>query len=147
LQAGGVLAENLLDRLRIEALKDIPDGGMGGGAPPVQTEGGVQATAMHLDEGHDGAIGIAAGDDGKDREQQNMLQLIELTLGPAGIGDIAEQAEQMIERSHGNPLALWLPRIDSNNSPRRNPPFGPTGTIRPRCCRGDSTIPLRCIER
>ena len=43
------------------------------------------------------------------REQQDMLQLVELTLGPARVGDIAEQAEQLIERSHGNLLAVWLP--------------------------------------
>ena len=41
-----------------------------------------------------------------------MLQLVELTLGPARVGDIAEQAEQLIERSHGNLLAVWLPCID-----------------------------------
>ena len=91
-QASRVLTEDLLDRLRIEALKDISNRGMGRGTPPVQTEGGIQTTAMHLDEGHDGTIGIAAGDDGKDREQQHMLQLIELALGPAGVGDVAEQA-------------------------------------------------------
>jgi hypothetical protein len=31
-------------------------------------------------------IGIDAGDDGKDGEQQNMLQLIEFTRGPARVG-------------------------------------------------------------
>jgi hypothetical protein len=64
----------------------------------------------------------AAGDDSKDRKQQDMLQLVELTLGPARVGDIAERAEQLIERSHGNLLAVWLPCIASKNSPRRNPP-------------------------
>ena len=56
-------------------LKDIPNGGMGPGATSVQTEGGVQATAMlYLDECHDVAIGIAAGDGGKDREQYRRVQ-------------------------------------------------------------------------
>jgi hypothetical protein len=48
---------------------------------------------MHFYEGHDGTIGIAAGEDCKDGEQQNMLQLVEFTLGPARVGDVAEQAE------------------------------------------------------
>ena len=110
-QTSGVSAENLLDRLGFKALEDVSNRGMGGGAPPVQTEGGVQSATVHFDEGHDGAIGIAAGDDSKDREQQDILQLVELTLGPARVGDIAEQAEQLIERSHGNLLAVWLPCI------------------------------------
>jgi hypothetical protein len=85
-QASGVLPEDLLDRLGIEALEDVSNGGMGRGSPPMQTKGGVQPAAMHCDEGHDGTIGIAAGDDGKDREQQDMLQLVALALGPARVG-------------------------------------------------------------
>ncbi len=38
--------------------------------PPAQAERGVQLTAMHPDEGLDGAEGIAAGDHGEDREQR-----------------------------------------------------------------------------
>ena len=146
-QTSGVLAENLLDRLGIKALEDVSNRGMGWRAPPVQTEGGVQSAAVHFDEGHDGTIGITTGDDSKDREQQDMLQLVELTLGPARVGDIAEQAEQLIERSHGNLLAVWLPCIDSKNSPRRNPPPGTAGMICVTCSGADSTYPLSCIER
>ena len=146
-QTSGVLAENLLDRLGFKALEDISNRGMGWGTPPVQTEGGVQSAAVHFDEGHDGAVGIAAGDDSKDREQQDMLQLVELTLGPARVGDIAEQAEQLIERSHGNLLAVWLPCINSKNSPRRNPPPGTAGMICATCSGANSTYPLSCIER
>ena len=146
-QSSGVLAENLLDRLGFKALEDVSNRGMGGGAPPVQTEGGVQSAAVHLDEGDDGTIGIAAGDDSKDREQQDMLQLVELTLSPARVGDIAEQAEQLIERSHGNLLAVWLPCIDSKNSLRRNPPPGTARMICATCCGEDSTYQLNCIER
>ena len=120
---------------------------MGWGTPQVQTYGGVQSAAVLFDEGHDGAVGIAAGDDSKNREQQDMLQLVELTLGPARVGDIAEQAEQLIERSHGNLLAVWLPCIDSKNSPRRNPPPGTAGMICATCSGADSTYPLSCIER
>ena len=110
-QTSGVLAENLLDRLGFKALEDISNRGMGWGTPPVQTEGGVQSAAVHFDEGHDGAVGIAAGDDSKDREQQDMLQLVELPSARRGRG-YAEQAEQLIERSHGNLLAVWLPCMD-----------------------------------
>src|SRR5215469_15857095 len=75
-QAGGVLAEDLLDGLGFKALENVSNRGMGGGTPPVQTEGSVQSAAVHVDEGHDGTIGIATGDDSKDREQQDMLQLV-----------------------------------------------------------------------
>jgi len=146
-QTGGVLAENLLDGLGFKALENVSNRGMGGRAPPVQTEGSVQSAAVHFDEGHDGTIGIATRDDSKDREQQDMLQLVQLTLGPAWIGDVAEQAEQLIERSHGNLLAVWLPCIDSKNSLRRNPPPGTARMICATCCGEDSTYQLNCIER
>jgi hypothetical protein len=56
-----------------------------------------------------------------------MRQLIDLAFGPARVRDLAEQAEQPIERPHGNLLVVWLPRIDSEISPRRNlPPGSPT---------------------
>ena len=74
---GGVLAENLLNRLQDSAaLEDVSNRGMvPGSAAPVQTEGGVQSAAMHFDEGHDGTTGIAASDDSKrDREQQDTLK-------------------------------------------------------------------------
>ena len=57
-------AEHPLDGLRIETLKDVADRGMGGRTLPVQAEGGVQPATVHLDEGLDGAEGIAAGDHG-----------------------------------------------------------------------------------
>ena len=38
-QTGGVLAENLLDGLGFKALENVSNRGMGGGAPPVQTQG------------------------------------------------------------------------------------------------------------
>ena len=72
-QTSGMLAEDLLDGLGFNALENVSNRGMGGGAPPVQTEGGVQSAAVHFDEGHDRTIGIAAGDNSKDREQQDML--------------------------------------------------------------------------
>ena len=92
-QSGGVQAENLLDGLRVEALEDVADGGMGGRALPVQPEGGVQPAAVDLDERLDGSEGVPAGHHGEDREQKNMGQLVELTLGPSRVGDFAEQAE------------------------------------------------------
>ena len=63
------------------------------------TEGGVQSAAVYLDEGHDVKVELLPVDDSKDREQQDMLQLVELTLGPAGSGMAAAAAEQLIERS------------------------------------------------
>lgn len=92
-QSGGVMAENLLDRRWVQALEDVADGGMGRRALPAQTEGRVQPTAMHRDERFDGPKGIAAGYHGEDREQQNVGQFIELSLGPARVWDFVEQAE------------------------------------------------------
>ena len=101
-ESGGVPAEHLLDGLRVEAREDVANGGMSGRALPAQPEGGVEPAAVDGDERLDGSEGVPAGDDGEDREQQNMGQLVELALGPSRVGDFAEQAEQMIERWQGN---------------------------------------------
>ena len=49
-------AECLLDVFRIKTLQDVANGGVPWCALPVQTKGGVQSAAMHVDEGFDGAI-------------------------------------------------------------------------------------------
>ena len=87
-QTSGVLAENLLDRLGFKALEDISNRAYGlGYAASADRKAAFNLAAVHFDEGHDGAVGIAAGDDSKDREQQDMLQLVELTPRPgAGRG-------------------------------------------------------------
>ena len=92
-QTGGVQAENLLDGLRVEALEDVANGGMGGRTLPAQPECCVQLDAVDLDEGFDGSKGVPAGHHGEDREQQDMVQLVEHALGPSRVGDFAEQAE------------------------------------------------------
>ena len=120
-QGGGVASKHLLDRLRIETLQDVADGGMGGCALPVQAEGGVQSATVHLDERLDGAEGIAAGDHSKDGEQQKIGQLVEFAFSPARVRNLAECCKELIERSHDNLLVIWLPGIDSENLPRRNP--------------------------
>ena len=51
-----VAAEYLLEVLRIKALEDVANGGVGWRALPLQTEGGVQSAAMHGDERFDRAI-------------------------------------------------------------------------------------------
>ena len=100
-QGGGVVSEHLLDSLRIEALQDVADGCMGGSALPVQAEGSIQSTTVHLDEGLDGAEGIAAGDHSKDGEQQKIRQLVEFAFSPARVRNLAECCKELIERSHG----------------------------------------------
>jgi hypothetical protein len=142
-----VSAENLLDRLRIEALEDVANGGVGRRTLPVQAEGGVQSATMHFGESRDGTIGIGAGDDGKDGEQQNMGQLVELAFGSARIGDLAEHGEKLIERPHGNPLELWLPGIDSEIASRRNPATKVGLRKLPDCCATDSPFSPTGIER
>src|SRR4051794_18447721 len=102
-------AESLFDGLRVQALQDGANGGMGGCALPAQTEGGVQPVEVDRHEGFDRAVGVAAGNHAKDRKQQNLGQLIELTFGPARIRDLAEQGDQRVERSQGSLLAVEWP--------------------------------------
>ena len=72
-KGGGMAAKGLLDGLRIRPLEeDVANDGMGRRALSTQTEARVQATAVHRDESLDGAIRVAAGDHGEDREQQNV---------------------------------------------------------------------------
>jgi len=123
-------AQHLLDRLWIQTLQNVANGGVRWRTLSVQTECGAQPAAMHLDEGLDRTEGVAAGDHGEDREQQDVRQLVELALGPAGVGDLAEHSEERIEWTHGNLLAIGLPGIDSGILPRRNPAFVGVGRIR-----------------
>ena len=64
--------------------------------------------------------GRGAADGGHSRRQ-----LVELAFGPAWVGDLVEHGEELIERPHGNLLAIWLPGIDSEILPRRNPAARP----------------------
>ena len=146
-QISGVAAEHLLDCLRIEALEDVADGGMGGRALPAQAEGGVQSAAMHLDKGLDGTEGIAAGNHGEDREQQNIGQLVQLAFGATRVGDLGEHGEKLIERPHGNLPVVRLPGIDSEILPRRNPLTRVGLRNLSNCCAADSPSLLSGIER
>ncbi|HME26179.1 MAG TPA: hypothetical protein VKI44_33435, partial [Acetobacteraceae bacterium] len=66
--------------------------GMGRRALPAQIEGDVQSAAMHLDKGLNGSEGIAAGNHGEDREQQNIGQLVKLAFGSTRSGISASTA-------------------------------------------------------
>ncbi len=145
-QTSSVAAKDLLDRLRIEALEDVANGGMDRCTLPMQAEGGVQPAAVHSEESFDGTEGIASGDHGEDGERQNMGQLVELAFGSTWVGDLAEHGEKLIERPHGNLLAVRLPDMDSKISPRRNPAIGVGAHILSDCCSKDSPLPHRCIE-
>ncbi len=68
LEFRGMAAKDRLDGGGIETLEDVTDRGVRGCAAPFQTKGRVQLAAMHLDEGDDATIGVAAGDDGQDGE-------------------------------------------------------------------------------
>src|SRR5665213_2869036 len=142
-ETSSMAAENLLDAVRVKALQDVANGGMGWRALPAQTKGGVQSAAVYRDERFDRAIRIAAGHHGEDREQQNVRQLIELSFGPAWVRDLAQQADQLVERSQGNLLMDWLPCIDSEISPRRNPPISSTRRFVPSVA--SRTQPLRSV--
>ena len=146
-QSGCVQAENLLDGLRIEALEDVANGGMGGRTLPAQPEGCVQPDAMDLDEGCDGSKGVPAGDHGEDREQQDMVQLVEHALGPPRVGDFAELAEQMVERLQGNLLAGWVAVHRFGDFAAPESCFFAFGTIVGMCCVPDSPFPGTSIKR
>ena len=146
-QTSRVAAKHLLDWLRIEALQDVADGGMGRGALPAQTEGDVQSATMHLDKGLNGTEGIAAGNHGEDREQQNIWQLVELAFGSTRVGYFSEHGEKLIEGPRGNLLVVRLPGIDSEILPRRNPLTRVGLRNLPYCCAADSPSLLSGIER
>jgi len=116
LQAGGMAAERLLDRVRVKSLKNIANGGMGGRSFPFQAEGVVQAGTVDADEGDDTPERIRSGYDGQDGEQQDVGQLVELAFRPSRVLHRGQQAEKCIERSHGNLRVIRLPRIDSDIS-------------------------------
>lgn len=141
LQKGGMAAEDLLDRIRVEPLKNVADGSMSGRAAPAQSEERVQAAAMDVDEGDDATIRVAAGHDGEDGKQQHVGQLVQLALRPARIRNFLQQAQQRRECSHGNLRFGCRPRSQT---------FGVSGipiVIRHRdsgrnCCISDSHQPL-----
>jgi hypothetical protein len=142
LQKGGMAAEDVLDRVRVEPLKNVADGSMGGRAVPAQSEEGIQAAAMDVDEGDDATIRVAAGHDGEDGKQQHVGQLVEFALRPAWIRNFLQQAQQRRESSHGNLRFGCRPR--SQTSGVSGIPF----VIRHRgsdrtCCISDSHEPLQ----
>src|SRR3954452_25589810 len=57
---------------------------------------------MHLDKGGDAAIRVTTADDGQDGEQQDVRQLVDLTLRPAVIRHLLQQARPRRKRGHGN---------------------------------------------
>ena len=63
LQPGRMLAERGFDIGRRKTLEDIANGGVGRRPAPCETERGIQFGPMHVDEGDDAAIGVAAGHD------------------------------------------------------------------------------------
>ena len=70
---------------------------------------------MDVDEGDDAAIRVAAGHDGKDGEQQDVGQLIELALPTPGIGDVRQQTQQRRKCSHGNLRLGCRPRSQTSS--------------------------------
>lgn len=88
LKKGGMTAKRPFHAVWVKALNDVADRGVRWRASPFQTEGGVQSVAMHVDEGDDATIRVATSDDGKDGEQKDVGQRVELALGTARIRDV-----------------------------------------------------------
>jgi len=123
MQSRGVATEHRLERVWLQGVEDVANGGMAWCALPVQAKRGIQSMQMHSDEGLDRPKGIAAGDHGKDREQQHIGQPVAFAFGPAWVGNIVEHGKKRIERAHDNLLVIGLPGIGSEISPRWNPPL------------------------
>ena len=104
-------AERGLHSRRIKTLQDVADGSVGGGASPFQAECRIQSAPMHVDEGDDAAIRVAARHDGQDGEQQHMRQLVELAFRPTRVGYLGQQIQQRRERSHGNLQTVAAPGV------------------------------------
>ena len=88
LQPGRVLAERGFDIGRRKSLKNIANGRVRRRSAPCETKRGIQFGAMHVDEGDDAAIGVAAGYDRQNGKQQHVGQLVLLALPAAGIRDL-----------------------------------------------------------
>src|SRR3712207_1840319 len=99
-------AKHPFDRRGIETLKDVADRGMRRCLLPGQTEGGIPAQAMHVQERVDAPIRRGSGHYGQDRKQQQVRKLVELALGAARIRNVAKQSQQLIERTHGSLQAI-----------------------------------------
>ena len=102
LKPRGMAAEYRLDRSRIEPLEDITDRRVGRRPFPAEPERGVQPAAMDIDEGGDAAIRVAARHHGKDREQQDVFELVFLPLPAAWVRNLGQQGQQWRKTAHGN---------------------------------------------
>jgi hypothetical protein len=95
------VGEEILDQMALS----IKLSAVWAGALSAQTEGRVQPAAVHRDESFDRAIGIAPGDHGEDREQQDVGQLIQLPFGPARSGI---SPSKPINSSNDRKATAWL---------------------------------------
>ena len=89
-QICGMNAEGGLDLGDIKSTQYRADGGVRWRLLPFQPEGLVQALKVNPDESMDAPIGVCAGHDRQDREQQNIALLVALTLSAPWIGDRLE---------------------------------------------------------
>ena len=121
LQQGSMAAERPLHRRRVEPLQDVADGGVGGCPPPLQAERRIQSAPMHVDEGHNAPIRVAACHHGEDGEQQHMGQLVELAFRATRVGNLRQNFQQRREPSHGN-LRLGCRSKSQSPADFGNPP-------------------------
>jgi len=137
LQQGGVAAESRFQRVAIEPFQDIADGGVRRCAEPIEVESAVQLFAVDIYEGDDATVRIGAADNGEDGEQQHMLQLVELALCPARIGNVCQQVQQRRECGHGN-LQIGCRSMSQTFSGSGIPFLSSRFTLTRRCCIQDS---------
>ena len=102
-KSGGMLAEHLLDRGRVELLQNPTDRGVGRSAPPLQAERLAQPDEIDVDEAMDAAIGIGSSEYGQNREQHHMRQPVHLALGAPRIVNFFQHIEKSSASVHGNP--------------------------------------------
>ncbi len=74
-------------------MENVADGGVRRRPLPFQAKCRVQPAAVHVNEGDNAAVRVAAGHDGENGEQQHVGQLVELAFRPAWIGDVRQQIQ------------------------------------------------------
>jgi len=138
IQVGGVFAKGPFDLRRAEPMQDIADGRMRGRLLPIDSERLVQLFPVDLEVGAQATIRVGAAHNCEDGKQQHVLQLVELALGAARVGNCREQRKKVFERLQGDPQVIWSPDTDSDFLDPRNPPSRLAPQFVKTCCKSDS---------
>ena len=97
-----MLAKGALDRLDGELVESLANGGMGRCALPTQSTQRIQPFTTRVDETLDLPVGRGARQDRQNTEEQEMTEVVDLTLGTTRIGNAGQTGlQQQHEASSG----------------------------------------------